>query len=87
MTFNYWMVVERYPNLKKEVGSSIPNNEISSLLDKNLSCGQLPHVLWRRLVGMLSQRKEEEEKGLTKFHNDHTQNTLRNLIHVNQNLT
>ena len=29
---NYWMMVERYPNLKEEVGSSIPGCEISSLL-------------------------------------------------------
>ena len=34
-TLNYWMV-ERYPNLKEEVGSSIPGCEISSLLDIKL---------------------------------------------------
>ena len=34
MTLNYWMMVERYPNLKDEVGGSIPGCEISSLLDK-----------------------------------------------------
>jgi hypothetical protein len=28
------MMMERYPNLKEEVGSSIPDYEISSLLDK-----------------------------------------------------
>jgi hypothetical protein len=28
------MMMKRYPNLKKEVGGSIPNCEISSLLDK-----------------------------------------------------
>ena len=27
-------MVERYPNLKQEVGSSIPDDEISSLLDR-----------------------------------------------------
>jgi hypothetical protein len=32
MTLNYWMMVERYPNLKEEVGGSIPSCEISSLL-------------------------------------------------------
>ena len=32
-------------NLKKEVGGLIPNSEISSQLDRNLPCGQLPHVL------------------------------------------
>ena len=34
---NYWMMVERYPNLKEEVGGSIPDCEISSLLDKKLA--------------------------------------------------
>ena len=36
-TLNYWMMVERYPNLKEEVGGSIPGCEISSLLDRTLS--------------------------------------------------
>jgi hypothetical protein len=51
--------VERYPNLKEgELGGLIPDYEISSLLDKkNLSGGQLPHVLWRWLVNLLSQNK------------------------------
>jgi hypothetical protein len=31
MTLNYRMMVERYPNLKKEVGGSNPDYEISSL--------------------------------------------------------
>ena len=39
------MMVERYPNLKEEVGSPIPICEISSLLNINLSGGQLPPVL------------------------------------------
>jgi hypothetical protein len=30
------MMVEKYPNLKEEVGSSIPDYEISSLLDIKL---------------------------------------------------
>jgi hypothetical protein len=47
MTLNFWMMVERYPNLKEEVGGSILGCEISSLLGKkNLQGGQLPHVLW-----------------------------------------
>ena len=57
-------MVERYPNLKEEVGGSIPNCEISSLLDRILPCGQVPHMLWRWLVGPLSKKKikkEEEE--------------------------
>jgi hypothetical protein len=37
MTLNYWMMMERYPNLKEEVGSSIPCYEISSLLDRVLA--------------------------------------------------
>jgi hypothetical protein len=37
MTLNYWMMVERYPNLKEEVGGSIPGREISSPLDKKLA--------------------------------------------------
>jgi hypothetical protein len=31
------MMMERYPNLKEEVGGSIPGCEISSLLDKILA--------------------------------------------------
>ena len=34
MTLNYWIMMERYPNLKEEVGGSIPGYEISSLLDR-----------------------------------------------------
>jgi hypothetical protein len=30
-TLNYRMMLERYPNLKEEVGGLIPNYEISSL--------------------------------------------------------
>ena len=36
-SLNYLMMVERYPNLKEEVGGSIPNCEISSLLDRKLA--------------------------------------------------
>jgi hypothetical protein len=34
MTLKNWMVEERYPELKEEVGNSIPGCEISSLLDR-----------------------------------------------------
>lgn len=34
MTLNYLMKVDLYPNLKQEVGGSIPNYEIFSLLNK-----------------------------------------------------
>ena len=47
--------MERYRNLKEEVDGSIPGYEISSLLDKNLSGGQLPLVLRRGHVGLLSK--------------------------------
>jgi hypothetical protein len=33
MTLNYRMNMERYPNLKEEVGGSIPGYEIFSLPD------------------------------------------------------
>ena len=35
-TLKHMMMVERYPNLKEEVGGSIPGCEISFLLDKKL---------------------------------------------------
>ena len=44
MTLNYWMMVERYPNLKEEVGGLILGREISSLLDKNLALACRPSV-------------------------------------------
>ena len=57
------MMAERYPHLKEEVGNSIPSCKISSLLDiKNLLGGQLPPVLWRWHVGLLSQKKKKEKK-------------------------
>jgi hypothetical protein len=37
MTLDCWMVVERYPTLKEEVGGTIPGCEISSLRDGNLA--------------------------------------------------
>ena len=57
MTLNYYMMVERYPNLTKEVGGLIPGCEISSLLDMNLPSGQLPLVLWRWHVDLMSRKK------------------------------
>ena len=40
-TPNYWMMVERYPNLKEEVGGSILKCEYPLYLTKNLSSGHL----------------------------------------------
>jgi hypothetical protein len=37
MILNYQMMMERYPNLKEEVGGSIPACEISSLPVKKLA--------------------------------------------------
>ena len=48
------MMVERFPNLKEEVGSSNPGYEISSLLDRYFPGGQLPPVLWRWPIDLLS---------------------------------
>jgi hypothetical protein len=36
-TLNYWVMVERYPNLKEEVGGWNPDYEISSLPDGKLA--------------------------------------------------
>jgi hypothetical protein len=47
MTLNYRMMMERYPNLKEEVGGSNPSCEISSLPDEKLAGGQPPPMLWR----------------------------------------
>ena len=57
MTLNCYMMVERNPNLKGEVGGSICGHEISSLLDKNLPGDQLPHVLWRCQSAICLQKK------------------------------
>ena len=61
LTLNYWMMVERYPNLKEEIGGAILDCKISSLLDINLLGGQLPRVLWRRHAGLLSTPKKSGE--------------------------
>ena len=60
-TLNYWTMVERYPNLKEEVGSSISNCEISSLLDRNLPGGQLPPLLCGWPVGLLSPKNKNKK--------------------------
>ena len=60
-TSNYQMMVERYPNLKEEVGGSISAMKSPIYLTKNLPGGQLPHMLWCWLVGLLSQKKFENK--------------------------
>jgi hypothetical protein len=69
MTLNHRMMLERYPNLKEEVGGLVPGCEISSSLDrKNLLGGQLPHVLWLQSIGLLSQIVSSKEKKVTLTH-------------------
>jgi hypothetical protein len=64
MTLNYWMIVERYPNLKEEVGSLIPGWEISSLLDRK-TCKVVNYLLCFD-VGLstfcLKNKEKEKEK-------------------------
>ena len=61
-TLNCWMMVERYPNLNEEVDCSIPGYGISSILDRNLPGGRLPHVVWRWPVGLLSQKQKRKKE-------------------------
>ena len=60
-TLNYWMMVERYSNLKEEVGgSNLPAVKSPLYLTKNLSGGQLPHVLWCWPVRLLSRNNNKK---------------------------
>ena len=52
MTLNYWMMVERYLNLKEEVDNLILDYDISSLLDKK-TC-QVVNCLLFFGVGLLT---------------------------------
>ena len=63
-TLNYWMIMERYPNPKEEVGNSIPDHEIPSLLDKTLARWRVPLVLWRWHVGFYLKQKASTQKNL-----------------------
>jgi hypothetical protein len=58
MTLNFWKMVERYPNLKEEVGGSIPRCEISSLLDKTLARWSSASCALALPVNLLSQIKK-----------------------------
>ena len=61
-------MVERYLNLKEEIGGSIANYEISSLLDKNLPGSQLPFVLWRWHVKLLPKKKPKNNGIVYRWH-------------------
>ena len=59
------MMVERYPNLKEEVGGSILDCEISRLLDKKLtrwSTASCALALTCRPSKKFKKRKEKKEK-------------------------
>ena len=56
------MMMERYPNLNEEVGGAIPGCEISSLLDRNLPCSQLPPMLGHWHVELLSLKRKRKKK-------------------------
>ena len=55
-TLNYWMMVERYPNSRKNLAVQFPTVRSPLYLTENLSCGQLPPVLWRWHAGLLSKK-------------------------------
>ena len=58
------MMVERYPNLKEEVGGLNPDCEISPLLDIILPGAQLPPMLWRCIYQLsVSKEKKKKKKG------------------------
>ena len=62
-TLNYWTMVERYPNLKEEGGGSIPNYEISSLLDIKLVRWSIAScALGISMLAFCLKRKKEKEK-------------------------
>ena len=51
-------MVERYPNLKEKLTVRFPAVRFPLYLTEYLLGGQLPSVLWRWLVGLLSQEKK-----------------------------
>jgi hypothetical protein len=64
MTHNYWMMVERYPNLKEKVGGSYHGCEISSLLDTKKTC-KMVNCLKCFAVGLSAfclPKKEKERR-------------------------
>ena len=68
------MMVERYPNLTEEVGGLISGSEIFSLLTENLPGGQLPPVLWRWPVILLSRKRRSKREvfPLNDYFDDYT---------------
>ena len=68
MTLNYRMMVERYPNLKAEVGGSNLGCEISSLLDgKLVRWSTVSCALALACRHSVSQQKKKEKRRLNIF--------------------
>jgi hypothetical protein len=58
------MMLETYPNLKEEVGGSIPNCEISSLHDGKLSKWLIAScALTLACRSSISKKKKKKEEG------------------------
>jgi hypothetical protein len=64
MTLNYWMMVERYPNLKEEVGSLKPDYEIFSLRGKLTGWSYASYVLALACWFFFSKKKKEKRIAL-----------------------
>ena len=54
--------MKRYPTLKEKVDDSIPNCEISSILDKTMLGDQLCPTLCHWHVNLLSHKKRKKKK-------------------------
>ena len=71
MTLNYSMMVERYPNLKEDIGGSIPDCEISSPLDKFVALTYQPFVSLKKKEK--NRKKTPELKHMSKVTNSLSQ--------------
>jgi hypothetical protein len=62
------MMVERYPNLKEEVGNSIPGCEISSLPDRKLARWSITScALALACRPSVSKKKQKKKKRLPTY--------------------
>ena len=61
MTLNYWMMLERSPKLKEEVGGAITSCDNSSQLDENLAKWSTSCALAMACWPSISKTKKEEE--------------------------
>jgi hypothetical protein len=74
-TLIYQMMAERYPNLKEKIGGSIPDCEISSLLDGKLakwstaSCALA--LACRPSVSQKRKKKKKKNSLRVEFHGDY----------------